>query len=233
MMKGKYPYAEALVAALSLRAKLQPYCDRIEVAGSIRRRCEMVGDIELVGIPTMRIEQGLFGPVGKGVSLLDEHLEKYPEIYRQVRAGDRLKELRFEGYQVDLFLTTPEQWGVIFTLRTGSADFSKWLVTDRQKGGGRMSCRYVNEGRVWRLVEQEAPFASPVREPMETPEERDVFEALGVDWVPLELRHRGYWSKTHGFDTPLRRPDPTPATPSGTGGASASETDEEKARDYV
>jgi len=216
-MKGKYPYAEALVAALSLRAKLQPYCDRIEVAGSIRRRCEMVGDIELVGIPTMRIEQGLFGPVGKGVSILDEHLAKFPEIYQQVRAGERLKELHFEGYQVDLFLTTPEQWGVIFTLRTGSADFSKWLVTSRLKGGGRMDCRTVNDGRVWRLVEQEAPFAAPIREPMETPEERDVFEALGMDWVPPEKRDRGYWSRTHLPNSPLQ----------------AGRGEEGKARDYV
>jgi hypothetical protein len=101
---------------------------------------------------------------------------------------------------------------VIFTLRTGSADFSQWLVTDRQKGGGRMSCRTVNEGRVWRLVDGEGPFAIPTREAMETPEEKDVFEALGVDWVTVEKRDRGYWRRT---------------------GDGRPKTEKEKARDYV
>ena len=192
-MKGKHPYAEGLAAALSLRAKLQPFCERIEVAGSIRRRCETVGDIEIVAIPRMQTVDGLFGPMGKAVSLLDEHLAKYPEIYRQVRAGERMKEMFFEGYQVDLFLCTPERWGVIFTLRTGSADFSKWLVTSRTAGGGRLPFRYVEGGQVWGWGK---------RMPFETPEEEDVFEALGVAWVPLELRHRGYWGEGRpGTDT--------------------------------
>jgi hypothetical protein len=208
-MKGRFSYALALRVAQKLAAQLGPSCERIEIAGSIRRRCATVGDIEIVAIPRMRSEQGLFGPVGTAVSLLDEHLAKFPEVYYQTRSGERMKQLVFEGYQVDLFLTTPAQWGVIFMLRTGSADFSHWLVTDRQKGGGRMSCRTVNEGRVWRLVDGEGPFAIPIREAMETPEEKDVFEALGVDWVPVEKRDRGYWSRI------------------------GSAPEDEKARDYV
>lgn len=223
-MKGKHPYAEALAVAEKLKAQLSPFCERIEIAGSLRRRCETVGDIEIVAIPKVLRQEGLFGPVGKGISMLDVHLAKFPEVYRQVRAGERLKELRFEGYQVDLFLTTREQWGVIFTLRTGSADFSKWLVTSREQGGGRMNCRYVNEGRVWRRIESRREPGSPEPgtalmnldgsqlEAMETPEERDVFEALGVDWVPLEKRDKGYWRWT---------------------GDGRQTTEEEKARDYV
>ncbi|MGI6730442.1 MAG: hypothetical protein ACOX5F_00880 [Anaerovoracaceae bacterium] len=47
---------------------------------------------------------------------------------------------------------------------------------------------------------------------METPEEKDVFEALGVDWVPVEKRDRGYWRRT---------------------GDGRPKTEKEKARDYV
>ncbi len=195
-MKGRHPYAEALRVAERLKALLSPFCERIEIAGSLRRRKETVGDIELVAVPKMLTVQGLFGPMGMDQSLLDEHLAEHPDVYRQVRAGERMKELRFEGYPVDLFVTTREQWGVIFTLRTGSADFSQWLVTSREKGGGRMDCRIVSEGRVWRWVVPEGkPFAPPEREALATPEEKDVFEALGVDWVPLEKRDRGYWRR--------------------------------------
>lgn len=185
-MKGKHPYKEALRAAEKLRARLMPFCERIEVAGSLRRRAEMVGDIELVAIPKMRTVEGLFGVEAVGGTWLDDHLEKYPDVYHQVRSGERLKEIRFEGYQVDLFLTTPERWGVVFTLRTGSADFSKWLVTSPLAGGGRLASRYVKECRVWEIGK---------RMPLDTPEEEDVFRALGVEWVPLELRHRGYWGE--------------------------------------
>ncbi len=206
-MKGRHRYVEALATAEKLRARLGPFCERIEIAGSLRRRCETVGDIELVAVPKQRAIEGLFGQVQIEGTWLDDHLEKYPDIYRQMRSGERMKELMFEGYQVDLFLTTPERWGVTFTLRTGSADFSKWLVSPRTAGGARLPYRFVKDCRVWEWGKS-APLA--------TPEEADVFVALGVPWVPLEKRDRGYWSGT-----------PHPASPlEGRG-------EEDKARDYV
>ncbi len=41
--------AERIVAAIV--AGLAPVCTRIQVAGSVRRRKDVVGDIELVAIP--------------------------------------------------------------------------------------------------------------------------------------------------------------------------------------
>lgn len=183
-MKIKSNYFDGLRVGLKLKAQLEPFCDRIEMAGSIRRRCDMVGDIELVAIPRQSSKPGLFGPVLQKKTWLDDHLEKYPKDYRQVRSGERLKELLFEGFSVDLFLTNADRWGVIFTLRTGSAAFSKWLVTSRSQGGARVVDRYVKDGRVW-VIGQRAPVI--------TPDEPNVFEALGVPWVPLEKRNQGYW----------------------------------------
>jgi len=51
----RVPLADARVIAESLMAALGPGCERIEIAGSIRRGRPDVGDIELVAIP--RIEQ--------------------------------------------------------------------------------------------------------------------------------------------------------------------------------
>jgi len=42
---------EAQVIAEKTKALLAPYCERIEIAGSIRRKKPDVGDIELVAIP--------------------------------------------------------------------------------------------------------------------------------------------------------------------------------------
>ncbi len=53
------PLAEGEAIASALVADLEPYCARIQVAGSIRRRKEMVGDIEIVAIPRYEPD-GLF-----------------------------------------------------------------------------------------------------------------------------------------------------------------------------
>ncbi len=192
-MKEKQRYEDGLIVALKLLAFLQPHCERIEIAGSIRRRCPMVGDIELVAIPKKRYKPTLFGDIEDDQTLLDIHLEQNPKIYAQVRSGHRLKELRFQNFQVDLFLTDPDRWGVTFTLRTGSADFSKWLVTSRNQGGARRLDRYVKNSRIWQIGQQD---------PIKTPEEIDVFHALGVPWVPVEQRSKGYWGEDMLIWTP-------------------------------
>lgn len=77
---------------------------------------------------------------------------------------------------------------------------AKRLVSSRIDGGARRLDRYVKDGRVWEIGR---------KMPLETPEEADVFEALGVPWVPVEERDRGYWgmgmrdwpcSHEHGTD---------------------------------
>lgn len=99
-MKTKKLYAEALQVAEKLVDWLAPACDRIVIAGSIRRRCDLIGDIELVAIPTPL--RNLFGePTGE--TLLDLHLRKTDLL----KNGDRYKQFMDSGYQVDLFLAQP------------------------------------------------------------------------------------------------------------------------------
>ena len=183
-VKEKRPYIEGLIVAMRLEALLKIYCERIEIAGSIRRRAPWVGDVELVAIPRERYVETLFEVEPANTTYLDDHLDSYPDIYEPVRSGERMRSFLYEGFQVDLFLTDPERWGVIFLLRTGSADFSKWLVTSRNKGGARAVDRIVKGGRVWEVG---------AREPLNTPQEEHAFHALRVPWVPLEQRNKGYW----------------------------------------
>ena len=49
--KTQRPLPDAERIAAAIVADLAPFCDRIQVAGSVRRRKEFVGDIELVAIP--------------------------------------------------------------------------------------------------------------------------------------------------------------------------------------
>lgn len=51
--KRKFPRAAALTVVRELLVELQPACEKVVVAGSLRRRKQQVGDIEFVYVPRM------------------------------------------------------------------------------------------------------------------------------------------------------------------------------------
>lgn len=148
-MKTKLNLAQALPLAEKIKAALSPGCERIEIAGSIRRRKPTVGDIEIVAIPKlipdMLAQLSLFDEPPTLVSALDLLLENLirdkPNFKRGGRNGDLYKNFLIEFDEseseigIDLFLTTPEQWGYILALRIGPGDFNRAWVTQKSKGG--------------------------------------------------------------------------------------------------
>jgi len=163
---------EVLPVAQRLLEASRPYCERIEMAGSLRREKPMVGDIEIVAIPRPRTD--LFGTPVKGTKPLDSFFaERGVEFTKN---GDRYKQFQYGRHVVDLFLTTFECWGSVFTIRTGSADFSHWLVSARPRGAAPWGLTF-SEGRLYahgrRLI---------------TREEQDVFAAVGLAYIEPKLR---------------------------------------------
>lgn len=182
-MKAPTPYAEALTIANTLLALLAPVCERIEIAGSLRRQKAEVGDVELVAIPRYEVERDLFGDEVARRSLLDAELRSWPPIRNTLaKDGDRYKQFTWATMPIDLFLVTPETWGVLFAIRTGSADFAKWLVTPGWAGGALPLGGKVQEGRLWIGGQLIA-----------TPEEADLFAAIDLPWVPPAERTVGQW----------------------------------------
>ena len=82
--------------------------------------------------------------------------------------GPKYYRLKYKNYKLDIFsVMPPAQWGVIYTIRTGSADFSHWLVQSGWNRGIKVEDgQIVEKGKL-----------------MVTPEEEDVFRALGLPWV--------------------------------------------------
>lgn len=151
VMKNQKPYTEAMAVANELVDWLRPACNRIVVAGSLRRQCAEIGDIELVALPTPLLN--LFGePTGE--TLLDLHLRDTTLS----KNGDRQKQFTYQGYQVDLFLARPDTLGYILLLRTGSAAFSHSMVTPKSMGGLRPPHITLNDGQVFK---HGAPVAVP------------------------------------------------------------------------
>ena len=173
----RIPLAEARDLAGLVIAILTPVCDRVKVAGSVRRKKETVGDIEIVCIPKAKTD--LFGEVYREVSDINNALY-YIGGYTFPRFnGDKFKQFRLGPCNCDLFITSPECWGMIYTIRTGSADFSHRLVTPKNQGGLCPSYLQAKEGR---LLHRETGRA------YDTPEEKDVFRIMGLTWIEPEAR---------------------------------------------
>jgi DNA polymerase/3'-5' exonuclease PolX len=166
MSEGKrIPRETALRYVEIITSLIRPYCERVEIAGSLRRETPGVGDIEIVCIP--KVQQDLFGYQFRSSNPLEDALR---------RAGfEKYKKFFYVAGQVwiDLFITTPERWGVIFTIRTGSAVFSRRLVTPISQGGSLLYRYCVEDGRV---VERATGKL------LDTPEEIDFFRVTGIAW---------------------------------------------------
>ena len=181
--KVRIPLAEAERLATELVELLSPVCERIEVAGSSRRRKATVGDVEIVCIPMVEAETDMFGlESGGSRNLFDERceelvmsgqLDKRRDIHGRPHWGARSKAALYRGFACDLFaVLPPAQFGTIFLIRTGSSEFSHRLVTQRRQGGCMPEWMQQRDGLLW-------SNGSPVP----TPEEGDVFAALGLSWV--------------------------------------------------
>lgn len=145
--------------------QLRPFCDRIEIAGSIRRNKPEVKDIEIVAIPKP-YEVGLFE---SGIATVVNRWEKVkgelPCKYTQ--------RILPEGIKLDLFFAERGNWGLIFAIRTGSADYShKVLATGWVKAGYKSEGGYlIANGKEVAVLEEE-----------------DLFKRINVPYIKPELR---------------------------------------------
>jgi len=120
-MKSEMPYIEAKKIADSVVDMLKPHCERIEIAGASRREKAIIGDIEIVAIPKP-FETGLFE---SGITTV---INKWQKVKGELPCKYAQRILP-EGIKLDLFFAEHENWGLIFAIRTGGADyFVKWKV---------------------------------------------------------------------------------------------------------
>ena len=169
-------HEKAFEIACKYRELFAPYCDRIEIAGSIRRGKPWPKDIELVAIPQMQEVQALFGKSGIKVSGLSIPLKqlRQNEKFRFIKAGLRYIQIVLpEEIVLDLFIVLPPaQWGVEYLLRTGPLEFNTWLVTHRSKGGALPAFAEMHDAGIY-----------VARKLVEMPEEIDLLNFLGLGWL--------------------------------------------------
>ena len=186
----RYHPEYAGVIAQAVIHDLGDKCERIEVAGSLRHKTRDVGDVEIVCVPKVDFPQaalpGIGAEKGPKITPLYDAIERSDWIVQRfdekgmTKMGKRYRSLKDKctGVPIDLYIVLPPaQWGVIMTIRTGSADFSHELLKVARRRGYR-----CEDGRLLDVRRQQGA-------PVQTQEESDFFKMIGVKWVDPEERY--------------------------------------------
>lgn len=104
MAKGKIALERAQKVADAVVKHLSPYCQRIEIAGSIRRRKPLVNDLDLVLIP-------------KDPWNLHGELMKLGQLKV---SGNKITRIIVGSVQVDIYIADEATWATLLLIRTGS-----------------------------------------------------------------------------------------------------------------
>ena len=136
----------------------------VEPVGSLRRGCDNCGDIDLLAAAAPPL----------AASLMD-HFAEHRRVERVLGRGDTKTSVLLQGgFQADLRVVAPESRGAGLQYFTGSKAHNI-VLRDRAIGLGFK----LNEYGVFRVAD-DAKVAGETEE--------DVYAALGLDWVPPELR---------------------------------------------
>lgn len=184
---------EAQIEARCILDVLAPHCDRIEVAGSIRRGKPFVNDIEIVCIPkreTTPAPTDMFGePIGPAkvvntpafaaaVRVLATEVVKGDPV-----SGRYVQFITANGVKVDLFMAVPENWGYIFLIRTGSADFSKMIATRWTQLGYKGVDGFLVRNGITCFFREEAELFDALGMTTPPPHEREMTVNGIANWI--------------------------------------------------
>ena len=148
-------------AARAVVAQLEPFCRRIEVAGSVRRQAPEVRDLEIVCIPE----------VAKYLEF-QRLVDSWPKVRGQSTGRYTRRKLLRHNLELDLFICSAQTWACNLTIRTGCAEFSQALAVRAKTCGLRFEGAQLWSGS----------RSTGVRE------EQEVFDLFGLPWIPPTQR---------------------------------------------
>lgn len=170
-----------------------PHCHQATIAGSIRRRKETVGDIEIV-----------CRPIGDELNIALRQLRSDGIIEPLIKNGkpyvwidrNQPRQVKFtwQGVPFDVYMVLEDRtdwWGYQLVLRTGPADANKLIMHPDFKPTGIK----FEDGMVYEMGN-----------PVPVPEEETLFELLNMKFV--SPRHRSadiYWRARYDYHQEQRQ----------------------------
>ena len=106
--------------------RLVPYCSRIQVAGSIRRKAPNPKDIDIVLVPS--------DPWNLNHELINLCRPFPPKV-----SGKKIMRIEVNSIQVDLYFADETTWATLLLIRTGSTEHNIKLCALAKKKGWRLA----------------------------------------------------------------------------------------------
>jgi DNA polymerase (family 10) len=166
---GRFRIDVAEEAASRIAAYLLafPGIEKVTPAGSLRRGRETVGDLDLLATGPACAPQHTAAAV--------EHVAAYPGIHDIIAKGENKVSFHLsDGLQVDVRLLPSASYGAALQYFTGSKAHNVALRQRALKMGYTLS-----EWALARLDDNSTVAAAS---------EQDIYAALGMDWMPSEMR---------------------------------------------
>lgn len=199
-------HANAKQLAVQVGNKLLPFCDRLNIAGSIRRGKAEVHDIEIVCQPK-RIKVGmvdLFGEDTRKEEVNADFVKVVLNLGKVIKGkpDGRMMQIEikspYEGpntIMLDLFMPQAHDYMRQYAIRTGSADYSHKVIA-----AGWLKLGWVGTSDGLRLESEcignkgpdgKVKWTCVAKEPKLPPywqTEKEFFEWLGVQYLPPAIR---------------------------------------------
>jgi DNA polymerase (family X) len=170
--QGRFLRADAakILRPLLVHLKAAPGVERVEIAGSFRRGRETVGDIDLLAL------------CGEDAGAVMDHFTSFASVERVEMSGEtRGSVVLRAGLPVDLRILPAEAYGAALHYFTGSKEHNVAIRKRARERGLR-----VSEYGVFEAADgEEGPEAG---KRIGGATEEEVFEAVGLPWIPPELR---------------------------------------------
>ena len=150
---------KAKVIASAVVKSLEPFCERVQVAGSIRRQRPFVNDIDLVVIPYNR----------SGLDMALMRMGNYK------MSGKKIARVEMDSIPLDIYFATPETFATLLLIRTGSVENNIRLAS-------------LAKRRDWRLAASGDGLFNEKDERIAGDTEESIFKALGLPYQRPEER---------------------------------------------
>lgn len=160
---NRYPLGEALPVAEEVIAGLRscPAVQRVDAAGSLRRRRPTVGDIDVLA-------------AADDPQTVVDYFIKLPRVGEVVSHGDfRATVILDNGVQVDLMVLAPDHYGSLLQHFTGSKDHNvhlRQIALDRGLSFSERGFQKADGSLILCATEE------------------DVYRTISLPWIPPELR---------------------------------------------
>lgn len=156
-------FAHSVAEELTEYLKAVPGVEQVTAAGSLRRGRETVGDLDLLA-------------TGPGAEAALQKFVEHPRVHEILVKGENKASVKYglEGIQVDLRALPKESYGAALQYFTGSKDHNVAIRARAQRMGMTLSEYSLSRVDSKEIVARET--------------EEEIYRALGLPWIPPELR---------------------------------------------